>query len=358
MSSAGSHGGGAAADSEYQNYYCHRCQRTVALPTAAFEIVCPVCHDGFLEEVESPNPSPSPNTFSYDSSGNPVLLQPFGPSFFFSSSSSSPAPASLDLRNPADLADLLGPDLFVSRSGPGGPTSATSAVPFNPMIFLQDYLQQLMSGGANIQVVVEGGPGGGIGNLGDYFIGPGLEQLIQQLTENDPNRYGTPPAAKSVVANLPDIKISLELLASDEAQCSVCMDTFEMGNEAKQMPCKHIFHKNCILPWLELHNSCPVCRYELPTDDLDYEQRRGTPAVPSPRTTAGTRDSSGVGAAAGAFTEGDSGSPRMIERRFRISLPWPFRMFEAQAEGSNAGSGGNDGNNSTNPHPDRQEDGR
>ncbi|XP_042420819.1 E3 ubiquitin-protein ligase RING1-like [Zingiber officinale] len=355
MSSAGSHGSGAAA-SEYQNYFCHRCQRTVSLPAAAFEIVCPVCHDDFLEEVEPPIPSPSPNSISNSASGNPVIVQSFASPFF---SSSSPAPASFDLRQPSGLADLLGPEIFVSRSGPGAPTSATGEVPFNPMVFLQDYLQQFASGGANIQVVIGGGPDGGIGNIGDYFIGSGLEQLIQHLTENDPNRYGTPPAAKTAVANLPDIKISRELLASDEAKCSVCMDTFEMGIEAKKMPCKHIFHKDCILPWLELHNSCPVCRYELPTDDLDYEQRRGAPVVPSAQATAGTRDSGSVsGATAGAFIEGDSANPRMTERRFRISLPWPFRMFETQAEGSNADGRGNDGNNGSNAQSGRQEDGR
>ncbi|KAK9266236.1 hypothetical protein L1049_000023 [Liquidambar formosana] len=350
MSSGGNSGGA-------QQYFCYECNRTVFItPSPTPDLLCPTCNGGFLEEFENPNPNPNP--FFAFSSDMPSF--PAGFPLVFSTSSGG------ELHNRTDLSSVFGGGTTIHHR------SSAAAFPdpdaFNPFLFLQNYLQTLRAGGANIQFVIDNNSGDqGFrlpANLGDYFIGPGLEQLIQQLAENDPNRHGTPPASKSAIEGLPNIKISDQLLASDSSQCAVCKDTFELGAEAKQMPCKHIYHSDCILPWLELHNSCPVCRYELPTDDSDYEQRtRGAQAPANPNAAGGLGNSGGSGGGGGGGDGGGGGggtshenpqTPRTMERRFRISLPWPFRAFGSPAETSNSGNGNNDGESNSGGRGNRE----
>ncbi|CAI7784170.1 unnamed protein product [Closterium sp. NIES-54] len=57
-------------------------------------------------------------------------------------------------------------------------------------------------------------------------------------------------------------------------ECSVCREKWEIGDKLREMPCSHRFHVDCLQPWLDEHNSCPLCRYEMPTDDHAYERRK------------------------------------------------------------------------------------
>ncbi|GLI71449.1 hypothetical protein VaNZ11_016664 [Volvox africanus] len=45
--------------------------------------------------------------------------------------------------------------------------------------------------------------------------------------------------------------------------CTVCHDAFEHGAEVVELPCRHCFHEDCIMPWLRQQNTCPVCRMHL-----------------------------------------------------------------------------------------------
>ena len=49
----------------------------------------------------------------------------------------------------------------------------------------------------------------------------------------------------------------------DEAAttCSVCLGAFQAGETVRLLPvCLHLYHVECIDPWLEAHSTCPLCR--------------------------------------------------------------------------------------------------
>lgn len=112
-----------------------------------------------------------------------------------------------------------------------------------------------------------------VGNADDYLDARGFEELLEHLAGIDGLRRGAPAASASFVWKLPRIIINAEHEKMDGGLvCPVCKDPLAVDTEANQLPCSHLYHPDCILPWLSTRNSCPVCRYELPTDDKDYEE--------------------------------------------------------------------------------------
>ncbi|OVA12537.1 zinc finger protein [Macleaya cordata] len=108
----------------------------------------------------------------------------------------------------------------------------------------------------------------------DYIYPAEYEMLFGQFTEHESSLRGSPPAAKSVLENLPSVVVTQEDVENKSAICAVCKDEIAMEEQVKQLPCSHYYHGDCILPWLSIRNTCPVCRFELRTDDPDYERMR------------------------------------------------------------------------------------
>ena len=78
---------------------------------------------------------------------------------------------------------------------------------------------------------------------------------------------GPPPAAQREIDNL-----AVSPLKAPET-CVVCMEAMDAGFSATGLPCGHTFHGACVAEWLQLHNNCPVCRYELLTDDPSFNEQ-------------------------------------------------------------------------------------
>lgn len=45
--------------------------------------------------------------------------------------------------------------------------------------------------------------------------------------------------------------------------CTVCQSEFEGGDELITLPCRHLYHEECILQWLSMNKVCPVCTREV-----------------------------------------------------------------------------------------------
>ncbi|KAE8803141.1 E3 ubiquitin-protein ligase RING1 [Hordeum vulgare] len=58
-----------------------------------------------------------------------------------------------------------------------------------------------------------------------------------------------PPASNAAVESMPTIVVAACHVGAD-SHCAVCKEAFELGDEAREMPCSHMYHKDCILPWL------------------------------------------------------------------------------------------------------------
>ncbi|KAI3468330.1 hypothetical protein Pfo_024993 [Paulownia fortunei] len=100
-----------------------------------------------------------------------------------------------------------------------------------------------------------------------------LDYIVPEILESDSGIPRAPPASKEVVAKLPVTIVTEEFLAKlgKDAVCSICQENLVIDDKIQELPCKHMFHPPCLKPWLDQHNSCPICRHELKTDDHAYE---------------------------------------------------------------------------------------
>lgn len=81
-----------------------------------------------------------------------------------------------------------------------------------------------------------------------------------------------PPASLSSIEALPRVEIAVESSGcpSSPSCCVICLE--ELGEWAREMPCRHRFHGHCIERWLRINGSCPVCRYRMPVDEAELQK--------------------------------------------------------------------------------------
>jgi E3 ubiquitin-protein ligase RNF115/126 len=62
----------------------------------------------------------------------------------------------------------------------------------------------------------------------------------------------------TVIDELPMINVERCEKDVDHApECAICQEDFSEGDQARQLPCKHFYHDECIRPWLKQSGTCP-----------------------------------------------------------------------------------------------------
>jgi DNA-directed RNA polymerase subunit RPC12/RpoP len=107
---------------------------------------------------------------------------------------------------------------------------------------------------------------GGLGRFSNRAIRPWLS-IHSQDTESDlsfstssfrlldlPRRVRA--SKKELVKKITTTRLTEHL----DSTCAICLSDYKASQKASELPCKHLFHKSCLWPWLKQAESCPVCR--------------------------------------------------------------------------------------------------
>lgn len=170
----------------------------------------------------------------------------------------------------------------------------------------------------------------GAGNMGDFvYSQEGLDRIVSQLMEQTATSNAPGPATQADIDALPRKEVTEEMLGEEhKAECSICMDEVNIGEQVTMLPCKHWFHHPCISAWLLEHDTCPHCRKGITKGGQDQS---GNPA------SSGGHDDP-TSQMPGAFTAGSGTSTDPHDEPAASSGPQSSNQGNSSNNGD-AGSG-------------------
>ena len=97
------------------------------------------------------------------------------------------------------------------------------------------------------------------GQENDFFM-----RFIEEFLRNDPNRHGPPPASEDAISKLKEKTFEKD---KGSVTCAICLEDYGINELLLEMHCSHDFHKLCVTDWLKLHNTCPICRKNIESNN-------------------------------------------------------------------------------------------
>ncbi|XP_032437402.1 E3 ubiquitin-protein ligase RNF115 [Xiphophorus hellerii] len=257
-----------AADTPQHRFYCHFCKKQTEpqLP----DLVCPTCESDFIEEVTEDSSFLQDSAPSVTNAESNLQLPDIWQLVFMERSALLSHPPSSESRpedhqqvSPASpvVTELQEQDLpFNAEQDESSRPEQIPAVPGLMLQVLSDLLAT--SGNSSSTPTVLSSMMQLYSNPGDYVWGQGgLDSVVTELLEQLEST-GPPPAKEEMISLLPRVCVSQEQIDC-RLECPVCREEYSLAESVRKLPCLHYFHSGCIVPWLELHDTCPVCRKSL-----------------------------------------------------------------------------------------------
>ena len=91
----------------------------------------------------------------------------------------------------------------------------------------------------------------------EYGLGRSFEDFLSSIVSSQADSVH--PASQDYLERMETAKITRDVEHKGEV-CTICLAAFKAGEYANRLPCRHIFHGECVVPWLRTNNTCPVCR--------------------------------------------------------------------------------------------------
>ncbi|KII71352.1 E3 ubiquitin-protein ligase RING1-like protein [Thelohanellus kitauei] len=238
MSTEGPGGLGSREPPEYR-YYCHRCSMYIDIDPETS--LCSRCNDGFIERMPSLQTDSFPNIlrnitqFLTETPEDPTELQP-----------ASERPS-------GEQGQFAGFIRTVSRRNRSRPSSGrpVSGGP-GPLLNFATAFGSLAQNAVVLNLSSDDPL-----NAQNSPLSEQVEQFIMRALA-DPRLFNS-RSSEAIINRLVHTPLSEERFEKTN-DCPICMEKFIVGSEIVLLGCEHFFHPDCIITWVRMHNTCPVCR--------------------------------------------------------------------------------------------------
>ncbi|XP_043548631.1 E3 ubiquitin-protein ligase RNF149-like, partial [Chiloscyllium plagiosum] len=97
-----------------------------------------------------------------------------------------------------------------------------------------------------------------------YYIQRFLYAGSQFSSQNKKNKNNRREAKKAISKlQLHTVRHGDREVDLDIDGCAVCIEVYRSRDVVRILPCKHVFHRICIDPWLLEHRTCPMCKLDV-----------------------------------------------------------------------------------------------